>query len=182
VDKIGETVEAAATGATVPGSAANHGLTHLDAAGRPHMVDVSAKADTERIAIARGEIRMQPATLEAIKAGAIAKGDVLSVAQVAAIMAAKRTWEIVPMCHPLMLTNIEVSFKIDDVASRVGIEVQVKTTGKTGVEMEALAGVSVAALTIYDMCKAIDRGMTIDGIGLAYKSGGKSGVWERPES
>jgi cyclic pyranopterin monophosphate synthase len=158
------------------------GLTHLDAAGRPRMVDVSDKEATSRVAVARGEIRMEAATLSAIQAGVIAKGDVLGVAQVAAVMAAKRTWEFIPMCHPLMLTNVEVAFEIDAVESRVGIEVQVKTTGKTGVEMEALTAVSAAALTIYDMCKAIDRGMVIDSICLIHKSGGKSGVWERDKT
>lgn len=155
------------------------GLTHIDAAGRPRMVDVSSKTETARVAIARGEIFMQPATLAAIRVGGISKGDVLGVAQVAAVMAAKRTWEIIPMCHPLLLTGVEVKFEIDDAHSKVEIEVQVKTTGKTGVEMEALTGVSAAALTIYDMCKAIDRGMTISHIRLVHKSGGNSGVWER---
>ncbi|MCL5027056.1 MAG: cyclic pyranopterin monophosphate synthase MoaC [Chloroflexi bacterium] len=157
------------------------GLTHLDDAGRPRMVDVSAKPDTERVAVARGEVGMQPATLAAIRQGTIAKGDVLSVAQVAAVMAAKRTWEIVPMCHPLLLTGVEVRFELDDAAGRVSIETTVKTTGKTGVEMEALTAASAAALTIYDMCKAIDRGMVVENIRLMHKTGGKSGTWERQE-
>ncbi len=174
--------QAAGQGGDREGRGGLSDLTHLDAAGRPHMVDVSAKADTARVAVARGEVRMQPATLAAIKQGAIVKGDVLSAAQVAAVMAAKRAWEIIPMCHPLLLTNIEVGFELDEAGSRVEIEVTVKTTGKTGVEMEALTGVSAAALTIYDMCKAIDRGMVIDAIRLMRKSGGKSGVWERDEA
>lgn len=156
-------------------------LTHLDEAGRPRMVDVSTKADTLRVATARGEIAMQPSTLEAIKGGSVAKGDVLSVAQVAATMAAKRTWEIIPLCHPLLLTGVDVSFALHDDRSAVEIAVTVKTTGKTGVEMEALTAVSAAALTIYDMCKAIDRSMAIGDIRLEYKAGGRSGTWTRPE-
>ncbi len=171
--------EAQRAGSVASGEAALAGLTHLDSAGRAHMVDVSAKADTERVAVARGEVRMQPATLAAIRQGTITKGNVLGVAQVAAVMAAKRTWEIIPMCHPLLLTNIEVRFDLDEAGSRVEIEATVKTTGKTGVEMEALTAVSAAALTIYDMCKAIDRGMVVEGVRLVHKSGGKSGVWER---
>jgi len=161
------------------GEAAEPKLTHLDEAGRPHIVDVSAKADTLRVATARGEIVMQPATLASIRQGAIAKGDVLSVAQVAATMAAKRTWEIIPLCHPLLLTGVDVSFDLHDERSAVEITVTVKTTGKTGVEMEALTAVSAAALTIYDMCKAIDRSMVIQNIRLEYKAGGRSGTWTR---
>ena len=139
------------------------------------MVDVSDKAETRRESTARGRVIMQPATLEAIAAGQIAKGDVLATAQVAAVMAAKRTWEIVPLCHPLLLTGVSVSFRLDHAASAVEIEASVRTTGKTGVEMEALTAVSAAALTVYDMCKAIDPGMRIAEIRLARKSGGKSG-------
>src|SRR5579875_3215162 len=151
-------------------------FTHLDPNGRPHMVDVSEKADTRREATARGEVVMQPATLAAIAQGQIAKGDVLATAQVAAVMAAKRTWEIVPLCHPLLLTGVDVSFELDHEQSAVEIAATVRTTGKTGVEMEALSAVSAAALTIYDMCKALDPAMRITDIRLARKSGGKSGT------
>ncbi|MDA8188643.1 MAG: cyclic pyranopterin monophosphate synthase MoaC [Dehalococcoidales bacterium] len=151
-------------------------LTHLDPSGRPRMVDVSEKADTLREATAKGEIIMQPTTFAAIKQGTIAKGDVLAVAQVAGTMSAKKTWDLIPMCHPLMLTGVEISFELDEPNSRVEIRATVKTTGKTGVEMEALTAVSVAALTIYDMCKAIDRGMTIRNVSLVRKSGGRSGT------
>lgn len=151
-------------------------LTHIDEAGRAKMVDVSEKADTLREATARGEITMQPETFAAIKQGTIAKGDVLAVAQVAGTMAAKKTWELIPMCHPLLLTGVSMEFQMDEANNRIGIRATVKTTGKTGVEMEALTAVSVAALTVYDMCKAIDRGMTIRNISLVRKSGGKSGT------
>ncbi|MBI4320334.1 MAG: cyclic pyranopterin monophosphate synthase MoaC [Chloroflexi bacterium] len=143
------------------------------------MVDVSGKSDTLREAVARGEVVVLPDTLATIKRGGIAKGDVLAVAQVAGIMAAKRTWELIPMCHPLQLTGVEMDFELDEPNSRVRITATVRTTGKTGVEMEALTAVSVAALTIYDMCKAIDRGMTIREVALVRKSGGKSGTYER---
>lgn len=157
------------------------GFSHLDRAGRPHMVDVGGKADTEREATAAGEVGMAKATMSAIIAGQVAKGDVLAVAQVAAIMAAKKTWEIIPLCHPLSLTAVDVGFNLDQERSTVAISVTVRSTGKTGVEMEALTAVSAAALSVYDMCKAIDRGMTIGGIRLLRKSGGRSGVWEREE-
>ncbi|HLH73992.1 MAG TPA: cyclic pyranopterin monophosphate synthase MoaC [Chloroflexota bacterium] len=150
-------------------------FTHLDPNGRPHMVDVSEKADTRREATARGEVVMQPATLAAIAQGQIAKGDVLATAQVAAVMAAKRTWEIVPLCHPLLLNGVSVAIELNQPANTVEISATVKTTGKTGVEMEALTAVSAAALTIYDMCKAIDPGMRITNVRLIRKSGGKSG-------
>ncbi len=153
-------------------------LTHIDEAGRPRMVDVSAKADTVREATAQGAVRMKPATLAAIEAGKVEKGDVLAVAQVAAVMAAKHTPDIIPMCHPLMLTGVSVSFDIDREQSRILIEATVKTTGKTGVEMEALTAVAAAALTIYDMAKAIDPAMRIEDIRLVRKSGGKSGLVE----
>jgi cyclic pyranopterin phosphate synthase len=143
------------------------------------MVDVGAKAETERVATARGRIRMQPPTLAAIKAGGVAKGDVLSVAQTAAIMAAKRTWELIPMCHPLLLTGVSVDFELDEAAGLVEMAVTVKTRGKTGVEMEALTAVSVGLLTIYDMCKALDRAMEIEAVRLEYKAGGKSGEYRR---
>ena len=155
-------------------------LSHLDEQGRARMVDVSAKADSERTAIARGAIRMRAETLALIRSGGIEKGDVFAVARVAGIMAAKRTSELIPMCHPLMLTNVKVEFDTPDEATTpetaiVNIQATVKTTGKTGVEMEALTAVSVAALTIYDMAKAVDRGMRIEAIRLAEKHGGKSG-------
>lgn len=143
------------------------------------MVDVSAKEDTAREALAAGEILMQPATLARIRAGQIAKGDVLAVAQVAGIMAAKQTPQIIPMCHMLLLTGVELIFTLDEARSAVLIRASVRTIGKTGAEMEALTAVSAAALTIYDMCKAMDRGMTIQNIRLLRKSGGKSGTFER---
>lgn len=143
------------------------------------MVDVSAKEDTAREALAAGEILMQPATLARIRAGQIAKGDVLAVAQVAGIMAAKQTPQIIPMCHMLLLTGVELAFTLDEAQSAVLIRASVRTIGKTGAEMEALTAVSAAALTIYDMCKAMDRGMTIQNIRLLRKSGGKSGTFER---
>ena len=143
------------------------------------MVDVSAKDDTLRQAIARGEVHMKPDTLQLIKNGGVKKGDVLAVAQVAAVMAAKRTSDIIPMCHPLLLTGVDVKFRLDEKESKVLIEATVRLTGKTGVEMEALTAVSAAALTIYDMCKAVDRGMAIEHIRLVAKSGGKSGEFLR---
>ncbi len=151
-------------------------LTHFDPSGRARMVDVSAKADSEREAIARGEVAMQPETLAMIREGRMAKGDVLAVAQVAGIMAAKRTSELIPMCHPLPLTSVALDFHLDEEQSRVLITATVKTTGKTGVEMEALTAVAVAALTIYDMAKAVDKGMRLGNIRLVKKSGGKSGT------
>ena len=154
-------------------------LTHFNAAGRARMVDVSDKPETERVATAAGRIVMAPETLARIEAGTIGKGDVLAVAQVAGIMAAKKTWEIIPMCHPLLLSGIDIAFAIDRAATAVEIRVTVKTTGRTGVEMEALSAVAGAALTIYDMCKAIDRGMCVENIRLLRKSGGRSGVFAR---
>jgi cyclic pyranopterin phosphate synthase len=154
-------------------------LTHFDASGRAQMVDVGAKDDTRRIAIASGRVRMAPETAEVIREGRSAKGDVLGVAHIAAIMAAKKTHEIIPMCHPLMLTKINVSMEVT--GDTVEITAQVETIGKTGVEMEALTAVSAAGLTIYDMVKAIDRGMIIDAIQLESKEGGRSGVWRRAE-
>lgn len=154
-------------------------LTHFDATGRAQMVDIGAKDETRRIAIASGRVRMSPETATVIREGRAAKGDVLGVAQVAAIMAAKKTHEIIPMCHPLMLTKINVSLEVT--GDTVEITAQVETTGKTGVEMEALTAVSAAGLTVYDMVKAIDRGMIIDAIQLESKEGGRSGRWERGE-
>ena len=152
-------------------------LTHMNEQGRARMVDVSEKDNTKRIATAYGKICMKKETLEQITRHEIKKGDVLAVAQVAGIMAAKRTFEIIPMCHPLMLTGADVDFHV--VEEGIEIRMTVKTTGKTGVEMEALNGVSAAALTIYDMCKAIDRGMTVEKICLLEKDGGKSGHFLR---
>lgn len=149
--------------------------THFDSEGKVRMVDVSGKPATERIAIAKGTVAMKTATLEMIKKGEMAKGDVLAVAQMAGIMAAKQTSHLIPLCHPLPITSISVEFKLDEERSAVDITSTVKTTAQTGVEMEALTAVSVAALTIYDMCKAVDRGMRIESIRLARKSGGRSG-------
>jgi len=139
------------------------------------MVDVGHKPDTERLAVARGEVRMQPETLRLIQEGALKKGDVLTVAQLAGVMAAKRTADLIPLCHPLPLTHVEVNLTPNPTASRVEIEARVKTTHKTGVEMEALTAVSVAALTIYDMAKAVDRGMRVTDVRLVEKRGGQSG-------
>ena len=150
-------------------------LSHVDAQGRARMVDVSAKDDTQRVAVARGWVRMAPATAELIRGHAIAKGDVLTVAQVAGIMAAKQTASLIPMCHPLLLNDVQVELVAG--TDRVEITASVRTSGKTGAEMEALTAVSTAALTLYDMCKAVDKGMVIEGIRLTYKEGGKSGVW-----
>jgi len=150
-------------------------LTHLDEAGRPRMVDISAKADTARRAVAAASVRMKPETLALIQTGRVAKGDVLSVAQIAGVMAAKKTHELIPLCHPLLLTDIDVQLEPDEAQSALHITATVRTTGKTGVEMEALTAAAVAALTVYDMCKAVDRGMRIEGLRLRQKSGGKSG-------
>ncbi|MCS7221778.1 MAG: cyclic pyranopterin monophosphate synthase MoaC [Anaerolineae bacterium] len=152
-------------------------LTHLDEQGQAHMVDVGAKPDTSREAIARGEVRMRPETLRLIREGDLPKGDVLGTARLAGIMAAKRTAELIPLCHPLLLTYVGVDFTLDEEASRVTITATVRCNGQTGVEMEALTAVSVAALTIYDMAKAVDRGMIIGEIRLVEKRGGKSGEW-----
>jgi cyclic pyranopterin phosphate synthase len=150
-------------------------LSHFNEEGRSRMVDVGDKEDTSRIAIAQGEVVMRPETLRLINEGKISKGDVLAVAQVAGIMAAKQTSQIIPMCHPLMLTSVDLNFKINEEAHKIIIKSKVKTVGRTGVEMEALTAVAIAGLTIYDMCKAVDRGMTIKAIRLIEKAGGKSG-------
>ncbi len=150
-------------------------LTHLDEEGHARMVDVGGKPDTERVAVAKGEITMRSETLALIQEEGIPKGDVLAVAQVAGIMAAKRTHELIPMCHPLLLTHVAVEFAPHEAESLIEITATVKTTGKTGVEMEALTAVAVATLTIYDMCKAVDRAMHITNVRLVRKSGGKSG-------
>jgi cyclic pyranopterin phosphate synthase len=152
-------------------------LTHFDAAGQAHMVDVAGKPETRRVARAGGRIRMQPETLDLIRAGTARKGDVLGVARIAAIQAAKRTAELIPLCHPLPLTRIGVEFGLDPAASCVSIEVTAETLGRTGVEMEALTAAAVGLLTVYDMCKAADRGMHIEQVRLLEKSGGKSGHW-----
>ncbi len=160
-------------------------LTHFNDEGRAHMVDVGDKSITERVAVATGVIHMQPETLRLIKEGEIKKGDVLAVAQVAGIMGAKKTSDLIPMCHPLALTHVDINFKEnlnpDPKTGMCDITIQatVKLTGKTGVEMEALTAVSLAALTIYDMCKAVDKGMYFNNIGLLHKSGGKSGTFNR---
>ena len=159
----------------VAGTAAGE-LTHIDEQGRPRMVDVSGKPDSEREAVAKGVVRMQPATLARLKKGGMAKGDVLAVAQLAGIMAAKQTPNLIPLCHPVLIGDIKVEFNIDEANSTVEITTTAKSVGKTGVEMEALTATAVTALTIYDMCKAIDRGMRIENIRLVKKSGGKSGA------
>ena len=153
-------------------------LTHIDAQGRPRMVDVSQKPDTQREAIAKGVVRMRASTFDLIKKGEIAKGDVLAVAQLAGIMAAKQTSHIIPLCHPVLIGDIKIEFGLDEKNSAVEITAAVKSIGKTGVEMEALTATTIAALTIYDMCKAVDRGIKIENIRLIRKSGGKSGVIE----
>jgi cyclic pyranopterin phosphate synthase len=154
------------------------GLSHLDAQGQAHMVDVGDKAETARIAIAEGNVVMQPATLDIVRRGDAKKGDVLGTARLAGIMAAKRTHELIPLCHPLLISKIAVDLTIDEALPGVRVRAEVKMKGQTGVEMEALTAVSVACLTVYDMVKAVDRAMHIEGIRLVHKSGGKSGVYE----
>ena len=151
------------------------GLTHFDAQGQAHMVDVAAKQETHRVARATGVIRMQPATLAAIAGGSARKGDVIGIARIAAIQAAKRTADLIPLCHPVPLTSVSVDFTLDEAASRVECRVTVECTARTGVEMEALTAVQVGLLTVYDMCKAVDRGMVIESVRLLEKRGGKSG-------
>ena len=151
-------------------------LTHMDESGRPRMVDITEKPDTHREAVAKGTIRMQTATLDLIKKGKSAKGDVLAVAQLAGIMAAKQTPNLIPLCHPVLIGDIKIEFNTDEKNSTVEITTTVESVGKTGVEMEALTATAVTALTIYDMCKAVDRGMRIENIRLIKKSGGKSGT------
>jgi cyclic pyranopterin phosphate synthase len=157
-------------------------LTHLNEQGQAKMVDVGQKSDTERMAVARGSVVMQPKTLQLIIEGNLKKGDVLTVAQLAGVMAAKRTSELIPLCHPLLLTHIDVTCTPNSVENRVDIEAAVRLHGKTGVEMEALTAVSVAALTIYDMAKAVDREMQLTEIRLIHKSGGRSGVYDADET
>ncbi len=152
-------------------------LTHFDAGGHAHMVDVGEKAETHRVAIATGTIRMQAATLSKIVSGTAAKGDVIGVARIAAIQGSKRTGDLIPLCHPIGLTRVTVDFATDTVDNVVHCTATAETLGRTGVEMEALTAVSVGLLTLYDMCKAIDRGMCIEGVRLLEKKGGKSGHW-----
>jgi cyclic pyranopterin phosphate synthase len=154
-------------------------LTHIDENGRAKMVDVGEKEDTQRVAVAGASIQMAPETLSMIKEGKMKKGDVLSVAQVAGIMGVKRTSELIPMCHNILISGVEMNFRVDEENSMIHMEATVKTIGKTGVEMEALQGVSIAALTIYDMCKAVDKDMVISNIRLIKKTGGKSGTYIR---
>jgi len=155
----------------------NAGLTHFDASGQAHMVDVGHKQETKRYAVAGGVIRMQQATFDLIASGEASKGDVLGVARIAAIMAAKRTSELIPLCHPLALTSVAVNFILSHSDSNVTCIAEVETLGQTGVEMEALTAVQVGLLTIYDMCKAVDRGMVITDVRVLEKRGGKSGDW-----
>lgn len=154
-------------------------LTHLDKNGKARMVDVSEKPLTQRTAVARGSVHMKPETIRLIKDKAVPKGDVVAVARIAGIMAAKKTSELIPMCHPLNITSVAVEISIDDLDNKMDIEAKVKIVGQTGVEMEALTAVSVAALAVYDMCKAVDKGITISGIMLMEKQGGKSGQFRR---
>ena len=157
--------------------AAARGLTHFDADGAAHMVEVGAKPETARVAVASGSVAMLPATARAVRAGSIGKGDVLGVARIAGIAAAKRTSDIIPLCHPLRLTGVDVDLRVT--GTRVAIVATVRAFDRSGVEMEALAAVTAAALTVYDMCKAVDRGMRIDDVRLVRKTGGKSGTWQR---
>lgn len=157
-------------------------LTHFDAKGEAHMVDVGAKADTHRIAVAEGTIRMAPETFRLVRSGTAKKGDVIGIARIAAIMASKRTSDLIPLCHPIALTRVTVDFDLDDAASTVTCCARCECRGQTGVEMEALTAVQVGLLTIYDMLKAVDRGMTMTNIGLLEKAGGKSGHWLRDET
>jgi len=156
-------------------------LTHLDERGQARMVDVAEKPETHRVAVARGRVSLRPETLQLVREGRAAKGDVLAVARVAGIMAAKRTAELIPLCHPLPLTKVEVDVRTNEQDTCLEIEARVETVSRTGVEMEALTAVAVAALTVYDMLKAVDRGMTIDRIQLIEKAGGRSGTWQRED-
>ncbi len=157
-------------------------LSHLDARGRAQMVDVGAKAITQRVCIARGAVQMAAETLAMISEGRVPKGDVFATARLAGIQAAKRTFEWIPLCHPLPLDSLEIELRPDPAASRVWIEARASAHAKTGVEMEALVAVAAAGLTVYDMCKAVDRGMTLEAVHLVSKQGGKSGIWTRPDA
>jgi len=154
-------------------------LTHFNAAGNAHMVDISTKADTDRTAVTEGFIKMETSTLQRIIKGDNKKGDVLGIARIAGIMASKKTADLIPLCHPLPITHVDIQLDIETAKSRVRCQTTVSTSGKTGVEMEALNATQVALLTIYDMCKAVDRGMTIQGVCLLEKQGGKSGHWKK---
>lgn len=156
-------------------------LTHFNPAGEAHMVDIGEKPVTRRIAVADGRICMQAETLQRIQSGGHKKGDVLGIARIAGITGAKKTSDLIPLCHPIPLTSVEVQFDIEEAPPAVYCKATAETLGQTGVEMEALTAVQIALLTIYDMCKAVDRGMTLQAVGLVRKSGGKSGVWEREE-
>jgi cyclic pyranopterin monophosphate synthase len=162
---------------TSPGNAPGTAFTHFDSTGQAHMVDVSAKLETHRVARARGEIRMLPATLALIASGNAKKGDVIGVARIAAIQAAKKTSDLIPLCHPLPITRVTVDFDVNAATHSVTCTAQVETLGRTGVEMEALTAVQVGLLTVYDMCKAVDRGMVMGNIRVLEKHGGKSGDW-----
>jgi cyclic pyranopterin monophosphate synthase len=155
-------------------------LSHVDRSGQARMVDVSAKDVTERFARATGVISMSSEALDAVRKNAVAKGDVLAVARIAGVMAAKRTAELIPLCHPLMLADVQVTATVDDTISGIRVESAVRSAGKTGVEMEAIVAVSVTLITVYDMCKSLDRSMVISDICLAEKAGGRSGQWKRP--
>jgi len=157
-------------------------LSHLDASGQAHMVDVGDKEETSRIAVAEGCVVMQPGTLAIVRDGDAKKGDVLGTARLAGIMAAKRTHELIPLCHPLLISKISVDLTLDETLPGVRVSAEVKMKGQTGVEMEALTAVGVACLTVYDMVKAVDRAMRIEGIRLVHKSGGKSGTFDLPET
>lgn len=159
-----------------------HELTHFNAAGEAHMVDVGAKERTHRVAVTEGRIEMKPETLDLILQGGHKKGDVLGIARIAGIMAAKRTADLVPLCHPLALSHVNIDLTPEPQSSSIRCHATVESRGQTGVEMEALCATQVALLTIYDMCKAVDRGMSIEGVRLLEKSGGKSGHWRRGES
>jgi cyclic pyranopterin monophosphate synthase len=152
-------------------------LTHFDAQGQAHMVDVSAKTPTHRVAVAEGRIRMEPATLALVQSGTARKGDVLGIARIAGIQGAKKTSDLIPLCHPVPLTRVAVAFEVEEAQSSVRCTATAETVGVTGVEMEALTAVQVALLTVYDMCKAVDRGMVMEGVRLLEKRGGKSGAW-----
>ena len=157
----------------------SNSLTHFDERGQAHMVDVGEKAESHRVARAVGTIFMQPATFQMVQQGSAKKGDVLGVARIAAIQGAKRTWELIPLCHPISLTRVAVEFELDAAQHAVRCEATTETIGRTGVEMEALTAVQIGLLTIYDMCKAVDRGMRMDGVRLLEKKGGKSGHWQQ---
>lgn len=158
------------------------GFTHFDSDGQAHMVDVGAKSETRRVAVAQGRIEMAPATFEMIRAGSAKKGDVIGIARIAAIQGAKRTSDLVPLCHPIPLTRVTVDFTLDAAAHQVVCTATTETVGRTGVEMEALTAVQVGLLTIYDMCKAVDRAMRMEGIRLLEKRGGKSGHWRADDA